>query len=207
MTQGRKCKTVLASGLAMIVALAIACLAPAIAMGQAAGDEYDLNDLPSASGNSGGDQSDSQGGSLAPTSSGGGGQPPSAGESEKAGGTNASSDGSGRAGHGSTGTGTGTAGAAGGESEDGGGKGEDGGFSPTPVDSQQAPSVSPKGSSDDGGAPILLIVLAVVAAVCAGLAVWRMRRGDYEEEGQPTDPPGAGRKPGGATGVTESHST
>ena len=207
MTQGRKCKTVLASGLALIVALAMACLAPAIAMGQAAGDEYDLNDLPSASGDSSGDHSDSQGGSLAPTSSGGGGQPPIGGESEKAGGEGGSGGGSSKAGHGSTGTATGVGGKGAAGGDQAGGKGENGGLSPTPVGSQGAPSVSAKGSSDDGGAPILLIVLAVVAAVGAGLAVWRMRRGDGEDEDQPTDPQGTGRKPGGATGVTESRST
>lgn len=49
------------------------------------------------------------------------------------------------------------------------------------------------GSSNGGGAPILLIALAVIAAGCTGLAIWRLRR-----HGHPTDP-GEGE---GSTGVT-----
>ncbi|MQA75257.1 MAG: hypothetical protein GEU88_13100 [Solirubrobacterales bacterium] len=206
MTQGRKCKTVLATGLALIAALlAIGSLAPAIAMGQAAGDEYDLDDLPSTDGNGtndGGDgqSSDDQGGALAPTSSSGGGgdgQPPSGAEGA-GGGKNATGD-TGSA-KGDTGSGKGDGGSSNGKD------GETGGISSTPSDEQRAPSVAPKGSSDEGGAPILLIVLAVVAAVCAGLAVWRMRRGDDDDQARPTDSQDVGRKPGGATGVHESRS-
>ena len=53
-----------------------------------------------------------------------------------------------------------------------------------------APTVGAS-SSDDGGVPIFLIAIAVLAAVCVGVAIWRMRRGD--------DGPG----PGGTRSTTE----
>jgi hypothetical protein len=56
-------------------------------------------------------------------------------------------------------------------------------------------------SSDDGGAPILLILLAAIAAVCTGVAVWRLR-----QDSSPSDrEPGPGDKPStSATGETQS---
>ena len=36
--------------------------------------------------------------------------------------------------------------------------------------------------SDGGGAPALLIGLIAVAAICTGLAVWRLRRGDSGDD-------------------------
>jgi hypothetical protein len=208
MTQGRKCKTVLASTLAMLVALvAMASLAPALAVGQAAGDEYDLDDLPSANGNAGGDQSSQpdtqsgssesgQGASVAAPSGGGGGGGPTAGQTQTAGGGGGAST---AGGGGSTGDG--------GSTGSNGASSESGGASPTPTEPQSGPELTAGGSSDDGGAPILLIVLAIVAAVCTGLAIWRLRRRDETEPDQAGDGEGVGREPGGPTGVTESQST
>jgi cobalamin biosynthesis Mg chelatase CobN len=42
-------------------------------------------------------------------------------------------------------------------------------------DNASAPTVGAS-SSDDGGVPIFLIAIAVLAAACVGVAIWRMRR-------------------------------
>ena len=44
-----------------------------------------------------------------------------------------------------------------------------GGNGPQPGDQEVS-------GSDDGGAPVLLIALAVIAAGCTGLAIWRLRK-------------------------------
>ena len=59
------------------------------------------------------------------------------------------------------------------------------------------------GGSDGGGAAVLLIVLAVIAAVCVGIAAWRLRRSG------PADDPGGDVAPkpqvnSGTTGETRS---
>src|SRR5690349_3846657 len=66
---------------------------------------------------------------------------------------------------------------------DGGGKGDAG--------TGQAPGAQATGGESGGGgggAPIVLIGLAAVAAVCAGLAVWRLR----DRSGPPTAKVGTG---------------
>ena len=65
---------------------------------------------------------------------------------------------------------------------DGGGKGDAG--------TGQAPGAQASGgeSGGGGGAPIVLIGLAAVAAVCAGLAVWRLR----DRSGPPSAKVGTG---------------
>jgi cobalamin biosynthesis Mg chelatase CobN len=44
-------------------------------------------------------------------------------------------------------------------------------------------------SSDSGGAPVLLILLAAIAAICTGVAVWRLR--DRADDGPGKVGPGA----------------
>jgi hypothetical protein len=69
-----------------------------------------------------------------------------------------------------------------------------------PGASNAVPTLS-SDSSDDSGAPILLILLAAIAAVCTGVAVWRLR----QDSGPPDRGPGAGDKPStSAAGETQS---
>jgi hypothetical protein len=49
-------------------------------------------------------------------------------------------------------------------------------------------SQPPTDSGDGGGATFLLLLLAAVAALCTGLAVWRLRRGSNDDDGGPGRP-------------------
>lgn len=54
-------------------------------------------------------------------------------------------------------------------------------------------------ASDGGGTPLILILLAAVAAICTGAAIWRLRQGAGPSE------PGPGAKPSAsAAGETQS---
>ena len=182
-----------------LVALTAAML-PASVLGQAADDEYSLN-IPGAS--SGGDNPGSAN-SSGTVETGAGGKAPD---------STSSATGSGNGVEGSAGAndvagaGAGSSSSAGGSgSHDGdhnaatGDAGEGGGANArTNPAGQSAPTVT-SAASDEGGAPIALIVLAVVAALGTAVAVWRMRkRGDQEHAGV-----GLGSGPAAATGETQS---
>jgi cobalamin biosynthesis Mg chelatase CobN len=182
MMQGRKSRTVLALGCALAMLAAVAAIAPALAGAQGAVEEYDLGTLPEPDSDEpnpqsgGNDESDP---AVAPATAGSGsGSDPTAtapvteaeGEKNQGGRSDGGSDGSGS----------------------GARNADDGGLVASAT-GDGVPDVSTD-SSDGGGTPILLIALAVIAAVCTGLAVWRLRRtaGDSAE--------GAGR---GATGASK----
>jgi hypothetical protein len=55
--------------------------------------------------------------------------------------------------------------------------------------------------SGGGGAPVLLIGLAAVAAICTGVAIWRMRR---DSDSGPGNPPQGAAPPPGAAGESSS---
>ena len=173
MTQGRKSKTARVLGCLLVAALALAAISPALAPAQSgAEDEYELGNLPGSGGSqsSGGDSSSSPAG-VAP--------------SDTATGETAT---------GETGT------TAGGGDSKGGHKGGSGngagstGSNPAPASGQDVPSLTTN-SSDEGCAPVLLILLAAAAALCTGVAVWRLRR-DPGGPGGPTQrEPATGTKP------------
>lgn len=52
-------------------------------------------------------------------------------------------------------------------------------------------SAEPVATESGGGVPMLLILLIAVAAICTGLAVWRLRKGDGGD-----DPHGVGPSTG-----------
>ena len=173
MTQGRKSRTVRAFACLLAGLLAIAAISPAFAAAQTgAEEEYELSpNIPNPDDHgqnlsTGGNEQPSSGTSAAtPT------DPTAVGET---GSTAAGASGSGGDGNGHRGDGSAQAGA-----------------NPTkaPTASNQVPALDTS-SSDDGGAPVLLILLAAIAAVCTGVALWRMRRdpprGDRSRGAEPT---------------------
>jgi cobalamin biosynthesis Mg chelatase CobN len=183
MKQGRKSRTAVGLGCALLVFVGCLTLAPGFAAAQSAVDEYASGDIPDpdsdepgdAGGSSGSD--DSSGGAAAPppsSGSGGSGSGPTASAPVTEGGNNS---GNGNGGGKAEGKGDGGGANAGGANA-GGGSGDGQG------DSAQASTETPAltaTSSDDGGAPVLLIALAVLAAVCTGIAIWRMRRNDLAD--------------------------
>ena len=180
MTQGRKSRTVLTIGCvgcALAMLAGAAAIAPAFAGAQAAVDEYELGDLPNPDNEGGESQSGDDQGGIAPTSSSGSGTPSGpagepAGQTGAAGGDGSSGSGSGNAGGG--GDGGGSAGASAGASGSGDeSEGVNLADTPTATEPVRAVDAEP---SDGGGAPVLLILLAVVAAICTGVAIWRLRR-------------------------------
>ena len=163
MTQGRKSRTVHALASVLMALLATALFSPALAAAQSgAEEEYQLDpNIPnpddhhgqslSAGGDNGGGQSGT-GGSAAPAAPADPGEPA---VTEASGSGGDKGDGKDRRGEGSAQPGA------------------------NPTKSQQATNQVPAvdtSSSDDGGAPVLLILLAGVAALCTGVAFWRMRR-------------------------------
>lgn len=77
--------------------------------------------------------------------------------------------------------------------------GADDGGAAAPQSGDGVPVGAGSGDGGGGGGPLMLIVLAAVAAVCTGLAVWRLRDGGSDDE-----PPAAGSGPGPSTGERQS---
>ena len=194
MRQGRKSKTVVVLGCSLLVFAGCLAIAPGFAAAQAA-DEYTPGELPDpdsdepgAAGGSSGSGGDSSGSAPPPVSPGSGdsGTDPTA--------TAPVTDGEGNSGD----EGGGSQGDDKGENK---GEGEGQGSGANDRDRAGDGSTKPdaatpaltSSSSDDGGAPVLLIVLAVVAAVCTGLAIWRMRRGDVADREAAQAKSGGGR--------------
>ena len=191
--QGRKSKTLLVIGCALTMLAAVAAFAPAFAGAQAAQDEYELGDLPSPDNDEASQtQSNEDEGAIAPTSSGSdSGTPtaPTGGETDP---TGAVVD-------------DGTANDNGKENRAGGGSGgqpTDENVLSTPASGESLDAVPAVDAepSDGGGAPVLLILLAIVAALCTGVAIWRLRR-STDESGTES---GKGVGPSGKTAETQS---
>ena len=179
MMQGSKSRTARALACVLAALLAVAAISPTIAAAQGgAEEEYELDpNIPN---------------------------PDDTEQSLSAGGDENSGSDAGAVG-GSTGSGTpGDGGGASGEGKGdragaGAGNGKQGaGATEVATAADPVPSVD-TAASDDGGAPVLLILLALVAAGCTGVALWRMRR-DPEDPGPPL-----GAEPTGST-ASESHS-
>jgi hypothetical protein len=137
--------------------LALAAFGPALAAAQSgAEDEYELS--PNIPSSDGGNQQVNSGGGAPSSGSGGDSGTPSAGATvgEPAGGGEATQGGGGKS-DGSKGDGNGANASQ---------------AAPAP---NEVPTLNAD-SSDDGGAPVLLILLAAIAAICTGVAVWRLRR-------------------------------
>lgn len=177
MIRGRKSKTARALGCLTAALLAVAVLSPSLASAQTgAEDEYELGTIPGS-------------GDTTQTNSTGGDAQSSGTQGDS------SSTATGGAG------GPGSGGGGGGGGQGGAGSGQSGSSSSgSPTSAGQTPAVSAS-SSDDSGAPILLILLAAIAAACTGVAVWRLRRDPGEVEHDPA--PAA--KPTTST-ASESHS-
>jgi cobalamin biosynthesis Mg chelatase CobN len=159
--------------------VAVAAVAPAAAIADAGGDEYTLN-VPGggntplsgqSSGGSSGGSSDASSdvGQAAATDTTEAG----AGDSTTSGGTEATTGGGKGENHHANNAGNGD------KSSQGGGSGEKPRNGLVSPDNANAPTTDASGS-DDGGVPVFLIALAVLAAACVGFAIWRMRRTDDE---------------------------
>ncbi|HEY8000773.1 MAG TPA: hypothetical protein VID76_02480 [Solirubrobacterales bacterium] len=186
MTQGRKSRTVLAFGCALVALMSGALLAPALAGAQAADDEYNLT-LPGAGGGEGSSgQSATASGSSSGSSSAGG----SAAAPSSAGTVSASGDqtagGAGGAGHGGASR----------DNQQGSGGTQKPDSNSTATNATETPAAVPAANpTDGGGVPILLIVLALVAAACTGVAIWRLRNRAEDGPGKV----GAGADPASET--------
>ncbi len=196
MTRGSKHKTALAAFCALAIFAAAALLAPSFAGAQAAVDEYDLGNLPNSEGGSGGSGGDGdQSGAVASGSSDSStpAAPTDTGSTEQSTDDTDSS------------AGVAAGGGGGGKPPGNEGAGADRADAKhtkdliTPAkDADDIPAQQASAATDDGGAPVLLIALAVIAAVCTGIAIWRMRR----STGDPAPEPGA--KPSSTTAKTQS---
>jgi cobalamin biosynthesis Mg chelatase CobN len=163
MTEGQKSRTARALACVLAALLSVAAFSPALAGAQGgAEEEYELDpNIPnpdeteqSSSGGGDGQNGADAGAAVGSTGSGtpgdsGGASGESKGDRSRGGG---------------------------GERDRGRGQGQgQGGPTEVATAADQVPSVG-TGSSDDGGAPVLLIMLALVAAACTGVALWRIRR-------------------------------
>jgi cobalamin biosynthesis Mg chelatase CobN len=164
--------------------VAIASIAPAAAIADSGGDEYTLNvpgggntPINGHAGAGGGSSSTSS--DVSPATATDTTEAPATGSTVPTDTESTSGGGQGTNHHANNGDKNASQGKAGGE------KPRQGLVSPN---NANAPTVGAS-SSDDGGVPFFLIVIAVLGAGCVGLAVWRMRRG------------------GGGTGGGESRST
>lgn len=184
--QGRKSKTARILGCLLAALLALAAMAPALATAQTgAEDEYEL--APNIPNSDDGNQQVDSGGGAPSASSGGGTGTPSTGATV-----------------GEPAAGDPSPGAGGGDKSNGSkGDAKGANASQTPASSapNEVPSIAPAESSDDGGAPILLILLAIVAAICTGVAIWRLRR--QPDQAERESAPGAKPTPSAAS---ETHS-
>ena len=177
MTQGRQSrrgKTALGLSAALLCAVA---LVPGVAVAAPGENEYGL-DIPSGSGGGEDPAANASGGSGGSTDTAPADRattPTPASETTE---STDSSDG-------------GAGGAAGGGDKGGGGdkarSGEGGNRNADTLASIDEPIATTQASdSDDGGFPVILIVIAVLAAAGAGFAAWRLRRGDGV--GRPAQP-------------------
>jgi cobalamin biosynthesis Mg chelatase CobN len=173
MRQARKSRHHLFTLAAIAALVACAAIAPAIAAGDPGGDEYTL-DVPGEGNTPVGDGSDGgDGGSDASSDV----SDATATDTTQDTTTDSSGTAAGSGGGGGNDGGGGQADKAGDE-KSGAGSGGSGGETPRDdlVASDATPSSVNSSGSDDGGVPVFLIVLAVLAAVCVAFAVWRMRR-------------------------------
>jgi hypothetical protein len=183
MTQGRKSRTVLGFGCTLAVLASTALCVPAVAAAQAADDEYNLT-LPSADGE--GDDP-AQSAQIAPRGDAGSTADPSGTVAPATADGSPSTDAATQSGAGSD------PGHDGARDGDQGGSRAEGGTAKSSVQpTVQTPGASlAADTSDGGGAPVLLFVLAATAAVCTGIAIWRLRERDRDGDGPGNLGPGA----------------
>lgn len=184
------------TGVALLAVAALAALGaailPASVAAQAADDEYSLN-IPGASSGDGGSSHQSSAGAA--TTAGGHTEPSAPTTADEAGAVTDQASGSSGGGNGTDSGGGSTEGRGGGNRQ-GDGPGANVTATPASQDGAPAAAVDPAG---DSGAPILLIVLAVIAALCTATAIWRLRaRSDDEDHGIDRDTTAAA----GVTGET-----
>jgi cobalamin biosynthesis Mg chelatase CobN len=190
MTEGRKSRWGTRALFGALAALAIAGAGPTVAGASPAEDEYDLN-LPEADGQSNDSTQQNAGGSSTSTPQG---ASPASDSSQ-------SDDEQGSA----------AAGGAGGSGNDRGGGGAGGGGDKAATGSPEQPFASSAGEqavpdlaadrSDGGGVSVPLILLAIAAAACAGIAFWRLRRSKGDSDDQSHE---AGTRPGDVARGTQS---
>jgi cobalamin biosynthesis Mg chelatase CobN len=184
MRQARESRHHIFTFAALAALIVCAAIAPAIAAGEPGGDEYTL-DVP-GQGNTpvgGGGGSGGSGGSGDASSSV---SPATVPESTEGGGS--STDDSATPASGSNGGG-GKHGGDKGENVTNASGGSGGGEKPNSdlVSGDTASTSVDSSGSDDGGVPVFLIVIAVLAAACVGFAIWRMRRSDDTDGDQAPD--------------------
>ena len=184
MKQARKSRYQLFGWAALAALLVVGAIGTAVANADGAGDEYTLN-LPGSSNASGGgaaggggessDPSASVSGANATDTTGSSGTPTETGGDIASGGSGTTAgSGGGKSGDGSNGSGSGA-------NPNGGLVGSD--------QAQPETNLGAGSSSDGGGVPVFLIAIAVIAAICVGVAIWRMRRKgpDEREPGATTE--------------------
>jgi cobalamin biosynthesis Mg chelatase CobN len=190
MTEGRKSRWGTRALFGALAALAIVAVAPAVAGASPAEDEYDLN-LPEADG-----QSNDPAQQSAEDSSSSTPQPaPTASETPQADEEQASA----------------AAGGSGGNGDDQGGGGSGGSGDKSTTEPREQPFASSADEqtvpdlaadrSDGGGISVPLILLAIAAAACAGIAFWRLRRSKDDSDDQTHEP---GARPGDVARGTQS---
>ena len=191
MTEGRKSRWGTRALFSVLAALAIIAAVPAVAAATPAEDEYDLN-LPEADGQSNDPAPQTAEDSSSPSS------PSTPSPTTEA---PATDDDSSTAGGAAAGSGSGGNGGGGDGGATSGGSG--GGDKPTKeeqieafgnaVDEEPVTNLAAD-SSDGGGISTPLILLAVAAAACAGIAFWRLRRSKDSDDDTSHD---AGARPSG----------
>ena len=195
MKQARKSRYQLFGWAALAALLLVAAIGTAVANADGAGDEYTLN-LPGGSNASGGgaaggggessgpsasvsgakatSDADATSGATATDTTGSSGTATETGGATASGGSGTTAAGEGKSGDGSNGSGSGA-------NPNGGLVGSD--------QAQPGTNLGAGSSSDGGGVPAFLIAIAVLAAICVGVAIWRMRRKgpDEHEPGATTE--------------------
>ena len=190
MTEGRKSRWGTCALFSAFAALAIIAAFPAVALATPAADEYDLN-LPEADGQShdpAPPSAEDSSPSNAPSTPSPAPEPATEDDSSTAGGAAVGSSGGGG---GSDGGAT-SGGSGGGDKPTG-----SGGDKPTkeeqieafgdPLAEEPVTNLAAD-SSDGGGISMPLILLAIAAAACAGIAFWRLRRSKDDSDDQGLEP-------------------
>jgi cobalamin biosynthesis Mg chelatase CobN len=188
MTEGRKSRWGTRALFCALAALAITAVAPAVAGASPAEDEYDLN-LPEADGQSNDPTQQSAGDSSAPTGPTEASPSASRETDDEQGSAAAAGSGGNDDGQGGGGTG-------------GGDKATETGEQPfaSSADEQTVSDLAAD-RSDGAGVSMPLILLAVAAAACAGIAFWRLRRSKDDSDEQTHEP---GARPGDVARGTQS---